>query len=60
MASDMEQEQGHIDGQEQPTASTSASGTETGAAGESSRDSPAGAGWTCREVGRRSRALSSA
>ena len=51
MAPDMEQEQGRIDGREQPTASTPVS-READPARESSRDSLAGAGWICGEIGK--------
>lgn len=51
MESDMDQRQEHIKVQERSTSSTSMSG-EADLTRESSRDSLAGAGWICREVGR--------
>src|SRR5215208_4205187 len=52
MAKDVEQEHKSAGEQESPAASTGTYEARVGPVGISSRDSLAGAGWTCREVGR--------
>src|SRR5918997_149789 len=52
IANELEEGRTAADEQERPTASTGANQRQVGPVGGSSRDSLAGAGWTCREVGK--------
>ncbi len=52
MAGEIEEGWTRTGEQERPTASTGTNRTRVGPVGGSSRDSLAGAGWTCREVGK--------